>query len=223
MRSCSSAVFFDYMEGKNMMKEEFERLVGKEISERDYSCIEQLYYAMQGDKQAFGRWCLKNWAAVEHLVKLDAEAAEKIQTLEKHMCSLKEQLAAREDELSKVKARLEKEEEWKPYELEENVPREKYESLLDACKRVPSEDSNNFMSDREAADLMADLYGFEKDKIKILREVPVYEINRHRQLRQVGIEKRDPLYFASDWNYIRFDCERMTWEYFNDDLRPFYH
>lgn len=206
-----------------MMKEEFERLVGKEISERDYSCIEQLYYAMQGDKQAFGRWCLKNWAAVEHLVKQDAAAAEKIQTLEKHMCSLTEQLAAREDELNKVKDCLEKEEEWRPYELVQNVPRADYENLLDACKRIPSSDSNNFMSDSDAADLMARLYGFEKGKIKILREVPVYEINRHNRLRQTGVEKRDPLYFASDWNYIRFDCRMMTWEYFNDELRPFYH
>lgn len=206
-----------------MMKEEFERLVKKEVSEREYSCIEQLYYAMQEDKQAFGRWCMKNWAAVEHLVKLDAEAAEKIQALEEDKRALQEKFAEVTKELGKTKDLLEKEEEWRPYELVQNVPRADYENLLDACKRIPSSDSNNFMSDSDAADLMARLYGFEKGKIKILREVPVYEINRHNRLRQTGVEKRDPLYFASDWNYIRFDCRMMTWEYFNDELRPFYH
>ena len=178
---------------------------------------------MQDDKQAFGRWCMKNWAAVEHLVKLDAEAAEKIQALEEDKRALQEKFAEVTKELGKTKDLLEKEEEWRPYELVQNVPRADYENLLDACKRIPSSDSNNFMSDSDAADLMARLYGFEKGKIKILREVPVYEINRHNRLRQTGVEKRDPLYFASDWNYIRFDCRMMTWEYFNDELRPFYH
>ena len=116
-----------------------------------------------------------------------------------------------------------KEEEWKSYELKENVLQAQYERLLDACRRMPSDDSEYFLSDEKAAELMADLFGFDKNKIRILHEVPVYEINRHNRLRQVGVQKRDPLHFATDWNYIRFDCQMMTWEYFNDELRPFYH
>ena len=66
-------------------------------------------------------------------------------------------------------------------------------------------------------------YGFTKEKIIIRRTIPTYEVNRHRQLRQVGEIDRAPLYNATDWNYIRFDCGCMAYELHNDTLRPFVH
>ena len=56
--------------------------------------------------------------------------------------------------------------------------------------------------------------------VVILRTAPIYEINRHRQLREVGAVDRAPLYNSTDWNYIRFTCGRMSYELYNDTLRP---
>lgn len=53
--------------------------------------------------------------------------------------------------------------------------------------------------------------------------IPQYEVNRHRQLRKVGEIDRAPLYNATDWNYIRFDCGCMSYELHNDNLRPYLH
>ena len=66
------------------------------------------------------------------------------------------------------------------------------------------------MSDEKAKDLLYEWYGFAKEKIKIHRTLPRYEVNRHRQLRKVGEIDRAPLYNATDWNYIRFDCGCMS-------------
>ena len=75
------------------------------------------------------------------------------------------------------------------------------------------------MSDEQAKDLLYNWYGFARDKIKICHNVPVYEVNRHRLLRKVGELDRPPLYNATDWNYIRFDCGCMGYELYNDNLR----
>ena len=73
----------------------------------------------------------------------------------------------------------------------------------------------------EAKDLLYQWFGFAREKIKIHHSVPQYEVNRHRMLRKVGEIERLPLYNATDWNYIRFDCGCMCYELQNDDLRPY--
>ena len=79
------------------------------------------------------------------------------------------------------------------------------------------------MTDDEAKDLLYNEFGFAREKVTIYHSIPAYEVNRHRQLRKVGEIERLPLYEATDWNYIRFDCGCMTYELINDDLRPFLH
>ena len=93
---------------------------------------------------------------------------------------------------------------------------EDYEKLADCS-------DTKRMSDEEAKDLLYDWYGFAKEKIRIHHSVPVYEVNRHGRLRKVGKLDRSPLYNATDWNYIRFDCGCMSYELKNDSLRPFVH
>ena len=62
-------------------------------------------------------------------------------------------------------------------------------------------------------------YGFAAEKVKIFHSTPIYEINRHGQLRQIGTADRSPLYNATDWNYIRFNCGCMSYELVDDTLR----
>ena len=53
--------------------------------------------------------------------------------------------------------------------------------------------------------MIAKEFGFVRESISIIRWAPVYEINRHNRLRQVGQKDRRPRFAAWDWNYIRFN------------------
>lgn len=90
-------------------------------------------------------------------------------------------------------------------------------------ERLASQSDTEHLSDEKAKDLLYEWYGFAREKIKIHHSVPVYEVNRHRRLRKVGELDRSPLYNATDWNYIRFDCGCMSYELYNDNLRPYLH
>ena len=78
------------------------------------------------------------------------------------------------------------------------------------------------LTDEQAADLIVRELGFAQEKVKILHSVDQEEVNRHHRVRRVGEIERMPLYNASDWNYVRFDCAGRCYELFNGELRPFY-
>lgn len=187
-----------------MMREEFEQRTGFYPSQSLYEVIEKHYTVFNGDKDAFCKAYKKD---VENL-------ATKIQR-EADMAAIKAQqeTEARFAELEKA---LEREQEWKLYEDTDNVQQDDYE-------RLASQSDTEHMSDEKAKDLLYEWYGFAKEKIRIHHSVPVYEVNRHRRLRKVGELDRSPLYNATDWNYIRFDCGCMSYELYNDNLRPYLH
>lgn len=194
-----------------MMIQEFEKLTGIYPTADLYEEIEAAYYDFDGDKVAF---CKAYKANKDGL-------AEKIQR-RANMARFKKQNAAEKDvkaleeKIAKLEAALEREEEWKPFADGQNYQQDRYDELKNAG-------GTRVMTDEEAKDLLYDWYGFAREKIKIYHAVPAYEVNRHRQLRKVGEVERLPLYNATDWNYIRFDCGCMTYELINDDLRPFVH
>lgn len=194
-----------------MMLEEFEKRTGYFPTLEEYEVIELAYMDFNGDKDAFCKAYKNN----------EDGLAEKIQ----HKANMRKINARKETEktLEEYKARiaelekaLEREQEWKAYEDKDNVQQAEYERLAKA-------DGAKEMTDEEAKDLLYKWYGFAKEKIKILRSVPVYEVNRHRQLRKIGEIERPPIYYATDWNYIRFDCGCMCYELQDDTLRPFVH
>lgn len=116
--------------------------------------------------------------------------------------------------IARLEAQLEREQEWEAYEMKENASRTGYENLA-------MQDDTRQLGEEEAKQMIHKLFGFETGKIEIVTSVPVYEINRHRQLRVAGHEERRPLYNATDWNYIRFDCCGMSYEFYNDNLKFF--
>ncbi|MCD7891630.1 MAG: hypothetical protein LUG26_07795 [Ruminococcus sp.] len=116
------------------------------------------------------------------------------------------------EEISRLRKQLEKEQEWRPYIDTDNVRQEDYDKLV-------QQSDTRYLTDDEAKDILYDWYGFSKDKITIHRSIAVLEVNRHRQLRKVGVADRRPTYNATDWNYIRFDCGAMSYELYNDNLR----
>lgn len=194
-----------------MMIQEFEQRTGYFPAMKEYEAIERAYMAFDGDKDAFCKAYKKNEDGLAERIQREANM-EQINA-DAEVAKAAEQYKARIAELEKA---LEREQEWKPYEDTENVQQAEYTKLQTAG-------GTRTLTDEEAKDLLYDWYGFAKEKIKIHRSIPQYEVNRHRQLRKVGEIDRAPLYNATDWNYIRFDCGCMTYELLNDTLRPFVH
>lgn len=141
---------------------------------------------------------------------------ERRETAEAEAEQLRRRLDNAERRVRILEADLERELEWVPFEDSHNVSQADYDKLAANGARE--------LTDGEAADLIADEFGFDRTKIRILREVGVYEINRHRQLRRIGSTPRKPLFDVWDWNYIRFDVDgnvTMSWEMSDGELRPF--
>lgn len=117
--------------------------------------------------------------------------------------------------IQRLEAELERELEWKPHESDRNVKQADYEALAKAG-------GTRVLSDDEAKDLIASEYGFAPSKITVLHSVDMEEIDRHRRCRKVGEIDRPPVYNATDWNYIRFDCAGWFYEMHNGSLSQYY-
>lgn len=194
-----------------MMKEEFEKLTGIYPSNDLYGQIEAAYMEFNGDKAAFCKAYIQNTDSIAERIQLATDKA-----AFREQRDHKAALTRKDIQIKRLERELEQEQGWKPHEIKENVQQVDYERLAQAGD---TED----MTDERCKDLLYNWYGFAKEKITILRAVPKYEVNRHGQLRKIGEIQRNPLYNATDWNYIRFDCGCMTYELHNDKLRPFLH
>ena len=192
-----------------MMMQEFTDRTGFEPMHDEYKAIEEAYYSFNGNKDEFCADWMKNGGPE----KIAEARAKKIEQLNSRILELDRQLRQTseqyENRIADLKNKLDREQEWKLYEDKDNFQQEKYEELRSAGR---------VMSDEEAKDLLYDWYGFAKEKVTILHSIPKYEVNRHRQLRVIGEIERLPLYEATDWNYIRFDCGCMCYELVNDHL-----
>lgn len=200
-----------------MNREEFEERTGFYPDERLYRIIEKHYMEYDLDKDQFCKkyktnednlaWKIQREADLDWYSKLKNEEYEK-EEFRKRMEDVKLEAIS-------LKEKLEKELEWKPYEDSQNVLQIWYQELENSK-------STEKLTDEEAIALLADWFGFEKSKIQLVKTIPVYEVNRHSQLRRIGKLDRVPLYNASDWNYIRFDCGKMRYEMKNGTLQFFY-
>jgi len=196
-----------------MMIQEFEKLTGIEVNMKEYGIIEQMYYEFDGDKQAF----CKKFVKENGMVRVLREIAE---GLEGTLLSTEADLKALEKNyetysrdmistVEKLKAQLEKEQEWKPWVPADAVPQNDYDHL---------KSSGREMSDAEAIEWIAGEWGFSTDKIRINRKMKQYEVNRHHQLRTIGELERDPYYDATDWYYVFFTVCGMEYEAHNGRL-----
>lgn len=200
-----------------MLKEEFEKRTGIYPSERMYRVIEQHYNDFDEDKDQFCAAYLKNNDNLAVKIQMDADLQDIHVAKEMELAkgNYEKQIEKLNEALAQVRHKLDVELEWKPYELPENVSQEDYEELKDSS-------ITTIWSDQKATEFISSELGFKKERIRIIRTVPVYEIDRHRHYREVGTVERLPLYAATDWNYIRFDCARNQYEYYNGELRFFY-
>lgn len=179
-----------------------------------YTVIEAHYMEQSGDKDAFCKAYKENADGL----------AEKIQQ-EAAMLSLNNQsraiAAANElrlenetlkEQAERLIAQLEREQEWKPFGHNSSMKDDDYAKL---CQ------SGRTMTDDEAVELIASEFGFAPEKIEIVHQIKTYEVSRHRQLRQKGAIDRPPVYDATDWNYVRFNCAGWAYEMIDGQLHPF--
>lgn len=89
------------------------------------------------------------------------------------------ELAWTNEEINRLKEQLDREQEWRVYEIKENVRQNDYENLV-------KQKDTYFLTDGEAKIMLYDWYGFATKKVTIRRTVPMYQINRHQQLRTAG-------------------------------------
>lgn len=201
-----------------MMMSEFIERTGFEPTAEEYAEIEEQYYSFNGDKDAF---CI-NWKHNVGLAGMAKARAAKIAEMrstaletERHLMA---EITKRDQQIARLEAVIEREQEWQPHEDEHNVKQAEYEELANSS-------GTRELSDDEAADMIASEFGFDRSKIVIVHEVVKHEINRHRQCRRVGTIPRKALFNAWDWNYIVFNIKgntTMGYEMHNGELQMYW-
>ena len=183
-----------------MLITEFQTLTGFFPTEDLYRTIEKYYYDFDGDKVDFCKAYVDNTDGIAEQIRIKTDIDRRLRA---HNMVV---------EIRRLTEELEREQEWKPFEDSTNVQQADYDEL---------KASGKVWDDEEARTWIADVFGFDPEKIKIRHSVNVYEVNRHRMCRIVGEAERLPLYEASDWNYVRFDCGPVSYELSNGMLQFF--
>jgi hypothetical protein len=189
-----------------MLLQEFINRAHFTPTEKEYKKIEENYINSSLNKDEFCKKFLEDGG-------LQAIAAERQKALEAAMKEVKVlqeklDLEKRTSEILQIK--LEKEQEWKPY-IESNMKSKDYNELY-LCKGTER------MSEKKAVSFVSNEFGFKQDDIRIITEMPVYEINRHHILKKVSSITCVPVYFSTDWNYVLFEVQRYRYEVVNGEL-----
>ena len=194
-----------------MLYSEFVTLTETEVSDEEYRYIEQSYYDSGLDKAEF----CKLWKTDAECGKWAAELA-----LREKLDRMTEELKEREKKIAKLEEQLDREQEWKlsdragTHMSQENYLNLRYLALrTDGCGRV--------LSESDAKKLIVEEFNFQLDKIEIITEVETFEVSRHYRLRRKDTFTREPLYCATDWNYIRFNVGNLQYEMINGELEQY--
>lgn len=196
-----------------MMMSEFTQRTGVYPTPWEYEQIEEQYYAFEGTKDSF----CADWVAKDGPAKLYAERVAYIDRLKD---CLTEQRKDYEAEIGRLKAKiseleldLDKELEWKDAEnVGTNMEQSRYEELSSAGR---------VLFDAKAKSKVAECFGFAPELVEIVYSVKTYQMDKYHRLREKETFKRDPVYNATDWNYIRFNVRGWQYEMVNGMLRPY--
>jgi len=198
-----------------MLQQEFELLSGIYPTSDLYAFIEQAYNEFDGDKGAFCEAYRANRDGLAETIRSKCDLAHA------HANAAAEQtIAELGRRINDLQFKLDREQEWRPYECERNVSQTDYARLA-SCVREGSD--SHYMTDDEAKDWIYREYGFAREMVTIFHEVDVEEINRHSEVRKAGrTYDRRPVYDATDYHYIRFNTPHWKYEVWNGMLYPFY-
>ncbi len=90
-------------------------------------------------------------------------------------------------------------------------------------ERLKNCTSTERLTDEKAKEILSREFGFDPKKIEIKHEVSTFE--SCKALNCVRIKEkinRIPLYDATDWNYIRFNCSNWYYEMIDGQLYQYY-
>lgn len=197
-----------------MLRSEFETLTRIYPSETLYSVIEEFYNESKLDKHEFCENYKLNADGLAERIQEEANEleAEKAQQAYFEVCELKADLDKMRMDRNRLKDQLDRELDWHPAEhTGTNMKQKEYQKLLECY-------TSEVLSDEEAVKRISELFGFMPDRIQILHEVQTFEVNKYNRQRVKDTYQREPLYDATDWNYIRFDCAGNQWELINGEL-----
>lgn len=161
------------------------------------------------------------WDIAEQNIDFDAaisfpesidQLCEELAAAKKERDGYKGNVEELEAENKRLADALDAELEWKPCDGGTNMAQEDYEKLAQACEAET-------VTEQQAQKLIADEFGFDPAKVIILDKAATYEANRHHFMRVAKEYDRAPVYNATDWNYIRFNCANWQFEMINGDLR----
>ena len=194
-----------------MTIKEFTERTGFYPTYEHYKFIEKSYMDFDGDKDAFCEAYKGNVNSIAEKITREVERFVEEQTelgMHEHD-AMEERLNAQQEEIEKLKAQLDAELEWTP--------------CKDAGTRMTQRDyvklkEDKFtktMTDEEAANFIAEELGFNAERVRIIRKAETFEVNKHRRMRVAETYDREPLYGATDWNYVRFDVNGIEYEYIN--------
>ena len=200
-----------------MLLEEFSELTGFYPDPEFYQHIEQAYYDFGGTKQDFCRAYKENRDGLAESIAIAAAAdrCQKEKDAERLLSDRNEEVRSLEEQITRLKNQLEREQEWRPYQNPHNVSEKEYLDIA-GCGL------NRELSDDEARELVSREFGFDKSRIRIVHEIAVEEINRHRQIRSRGSRQVSSFYGATDCNYARFDVCGLEYEMYNGCLLRFF-
>ncbi len=190
-----------------MMLKEFSERTGIHPTITLYTFIENEYMSNDEDKDTFCRNYKENKDGIAEKVARDCFLA--VQELLRRK---DEEISLLENKVKKLEKQLEQEKGWMPY-TDRNVSDEDYNKFIFLCAPLWNED--------DLKDYLCKTYGFRKELIQVVNDVPVYEISRNRQLRKTGTKPRRAMYISTDYNYARFDCCGMSWELHNGELKAY--
>lgn len=197
-----------------MLRSEFETLTRIYPSETLYSVIEEFYNESKLDKHEFCENYKLNADGLAERIQEEANEleAEKAQQAYFEVRELKADLDKMRMDRNRLKDQLDRELDWHPAEhTGTNMKQKEYQKLLECY-------TSEVLSDEEAVKRISELFGFMPDRIQILHEVQTFEVNKYNRQRVKDTYQREPLYDATDWNYIRFDCAGNQWELINGEL-----
>lgn len=200
-----------------MLISEFQRRTGIFPSENQYSVIERFYYESKEDKDDFCRRYMMNADCLAERIQTEVNKLE--QAIDHKFLSkisnLEAELEAEKKRADKLQQELDKELDWHPAEhVGTNMNQSDYQEIAESGSAIVA-------SDEEAIEHLSILFGFMPEKIQIVHEVQIFEVNKYHQLRVKETYHREPLYEATDWNYIRFNCAGMQWELVDGELLPY--
>lgn len=198
-----------------MMIQEFEALTGIYLSADMYRIVEAEY--MDGpwtDKQSFCAAYKKNKDGLaEKIAKRACDASYQEKKKARKMVEEAEKEAnIWKIRYEKVQQELDKELGWTAYEDERRMKQKDYD-------RLAAQTDTRILSEEEAKDLIFEEFGFAKERILIITERAALEVDKRHRLRSTHrMMRRDPLYNATDWNYIGFECSGYSYEMVNGEL-----